>query len=311
MAFGFDTTAEEAAAAFASGIAGKNVLITGASPGSLGAECARVLAKHGAALIVLAGRNPENLKATQAAILAETPKANIRLLQLDLVDLDSVRKAADEVLAYKEPIHVLYNNAATMATPYRPAPKGLESQFWGNHVGHFLFTKRVLPKVLESASGDHKPRVINVSSRANLRSGVRFDDMGFKGGETYDPWIAYGQSKTANVLFSRELAKRYGDKLITFSLHPGGIRTNLSRDLTEEARQTLAKTLPAGFKYKTIESGTSTHICAGFDPSIVGSSGSYMQDCAVDDAGCADWARDMDAAKKLWDLSEELIEEKW
>ncbi|KAI9020621.1 putative short-chain dehydrogenase [Hyaloraphidium curvatum] len=292
MSFNADTSAEEVAAALSGKIAGKNVLITGASPKSLGAEAARVLAKHGAGLVVLAGRNRKNLEETRNAILAETPKASIRLLDIDLADYDSVRKAAKEVLAYEEPLNVLINNAAIMATPY-----------WTNKDGYEAYKK------LQGKDGG-RPRVINVSSNGHYNSGIRFDDIGFGKGSTYKPWEAYGQSKTANILFSRSLAVKRPD-LVSLSLHPGVILTNLGRDLNPEALQYLLDLgiTPDKFKYKTLGQGAATHIVAGFDAEVEKSNGAYMEDCRVAEEACAPHAKDMEAAERLWQLSNEMVGE--
>ncbi|KAI9021289.1 dehydrogenase [Hyaloraphidium curvatum] len=307
--FGFDTTAEEAARAYTAQIRGKNVLITGASPNSLGAECARVCAKEGANLVVLAGRNRKNLEDTAEAIRKDTPGAQLRLLDLDLQNFEQVRQAAKEVLGYKENINVLFNNAGIMAVPYRIAAKGkgLESQIAGNHFGHFEFTMLIMPKLLAASTPAFKSRIINVSSAGHQLGPVRFDDLNFGDGKKYKAWTAYGQSKTANILFSRELAKRYGDKILSFSLHPGGITTNLARDVEGEALEFLMKTRQRGGKRKLIPNGTSTHIVAGFDPEIADRNGAYLVDCKIAEEQCAPHAKDMAAAERLWKLSEEVL----
>ncbi|KAI9027696.1 NAD-P-binding protein [Hyaloraphidium curvatum] len=314
MTFGFDTTADEAAAALAGNIKGRNVLVTGASPRSLGSECARVLAKHGAALVVLAGRNKAKLEETAAAIRAETPAANLRLLDLDLESLGSVRKAAAEVNGYEEPLHVLFNNSGIMATPFRVVGDGLESQFATNHIGHFLFTNLIINKLLEGSTPEQPSRVINVTSVGHVLGPVRFDDLNFQNGKVYNPWEGYGQSKTANILFSRALAARYPGRILSFAPHPGSIVTNL-RDGVEEGA--FAKLKEMGLidlgktRYKQLGNGASTHIVAGFDPSIAGSSGAYMEDCRVAEEACKEWAKDMEAAAKLWEVSEGIVGEKF
>jgi len=309
--FGFHTTAEEAATVLASQIKDKNVLITGVSPKSLGAEVARVIAKFGAGLIVIAGRSKAKLEQTEKDIKSEIPAANIRLLLLDLNSFVAVRAAADEVLAYPEPLHVLINNAGIMGIDYRKTVDGHEAQFGVNHLGHFLFTSRIFPKLRESGTS----RIINVSSKGHRLSPIRFDDVGSSNGEKYDRWEAYGQSKTANILFSRELARR---GVLSFSLHPGSIITNLSdsapmEDLikfgayNEKGEPINNETYP----WKTLTEGTATHIVAAFDQAIISQSGSYLEDSNVHDDLAAPHATDMEGAKKLWELSEQLIGEKF
>ncbi|KDQ11811.1 hypothetical protein BOTBODRAFT_113965 [Botryobasidium botryosum FD-172 SS1] len=212
--FGFHTTGEEAAAVLASQIKDKNVLITGVSPKGLGAEVARVLAKFGAGLVVLAGRNREKIEQTERDIKSETPDANLRILILDLNSFASVRTAADEALGYPESLHVLINNAGIMGVEYRKTDDGHEAHLGVNHLGHFLFTSRIFPKLRQSGG-----RIVNVASNGHRHGSIRFDDPGFSDGEKFDPFTAYGQSKTANMLFTRELARR---GVTSFSLHPGG-----------------------------------------------------------------------------------------
>lgn len=183
------------------------------------------------------------LDETEVAIKAETPTANIRQLIVDLGSLISVRTAAKEVLAYEETIdvstcfgrtrsvetsgsyfidvigyciQVLINNAAQMASPYEVLPEtGFESQFGINHLGPFLFTNLIITKL----KSKDESRIVNVSSMGHRRSEIRWDDVGFKAGENYEKWAAYGQGKTANMLFSKSLAEA---GFISFSLHPGG-----------------------------------------------------------------------------------------
>lgn len=227
--FGFDTRAEEVAEYFKDRINGKVILTTGVSPNSLGAYYAQTVAAHNPKLLILAGRDTAKLQETADAINKAHPNVPVRLLKLDLGDMSQVREAAKEVNGYSENIDILMNNAAVMACPYMTTKDGLEMQFGTGHIGHFLFTNLILQKLL--ASGDHS-RVINVSSSGHRTSQIRFDDWDFSKGETYNRWKAYGQTKTANIAFSVELARRYGNKgLESFSLHPGSIWTNLGRHL--------------------------------------------------------------------------------
>lgn len=229
--FGFDTTAEEVAEYFKDRINGKVILTTGVSPNSLGAYYVQTVATHNPKLLILAGRDTAKLQETEDVIKKANPNVPVRLLNLDLSDMSQVREAAKEVNGYSENIDILMNNAAVMGCPYMTTKDGLEMQFGTGHIGHFLFTNLILQKIL--ASGDH-PRVINVSSAGHRISPIRFDDWDFSKGKTYNRWKGYGQTKTANIAFSVELARRYGDKgLESFSLHPGSIWTNLGRHLND------------------------------------------------------------------------------
>ncbi|KAI9281362.1 NAD-P-binding protein [Umbelopsis sp. AD052] len=310
--FGYHTEADEVAAYFENEIEGKTVLITGCTWGGLGAEAARVVSKHHAGLVVVAGRKQEALDDTIQKIKTETPSANLRSLIIDLASLESVRHAAAEVNAYSEAIDVLINNAAIMASPYHTTKDGLEAQFGTNHIGPFLFTNLILPKILASTTG--APRIINVSSLGHAFSPIRFDDPFFDNGKAYHKFAAYGQSKTANILFALELAKRYKSQgLVAFSLHPGRIQTNLGRDLRPADFAEPIKDYEGnvydttGVEFKSISAGTSTHIVAAFDPNIASQSGSYLVSCqlAMDEA--RPYARDEAEAERLWTLSEGIV----
>ena len=171
------TTAEEVAIALASSIAGKTVLVTGVSPGGLGAYFAKAIAPYQPKLIILAGRSPSKTAETAKEIEAAQPGVATRTLELDLSSQAQVRKAAAEVLTYPEPIDVLVNNAAVMGTPYQKTADGIELQFGTNHIGHFLFTNLIIPKLLESMKG---PRIVNVSSDGHRLSDIRWDDINFE-----------------------------------------------------------------------------------------------------------------------------------
>lgn len=312
--FGAETTADEAARFYASEIQGKTVLITGCTWGGLGAEAARAIAKQDPKLLILAGRKQESLDDTVKKIKEESPKANLRTLIIDLASLESVKKASAEVNQYTEPIDVLINNAAIMASPYHTTKDGFEGQIGTNHLGPFLFTNSILSRVLASSS----PRIVNVSSEGHGFTPIRFDDFQFKNGETYAKWIAYGQSKVANVMFARELAKRYGNKgLVAFSLHPGVIQTNLARDVDfsefqEPIYDSFGNTLDfSSVKWKTLPQGAATHIVAAFDSSIKDKSGAYLDDCQVANDHLKPHARDASDDAKLWTLSEDLVGQKF
>ncbi|KAJ2957932.1 hypothetical protein NQZ79_g6391 [Umbelopsis isabellina] len=307
------TTADEVGAALANEIRGKTVLITGATTGGLGAEAAMVLAKHHAKLIILACRRVEAIFETMNKIKQEVPDANLRPLVLDLASLASVREAAKRVNNYAEPIDVLINNAGVMAPPYFLTEDGFEGQLATNHLGPFAFTNLIMPRILASTTGS--PRIVNVSSTVHWLSPIRYDDPGFQEGKVYDNFIAYGQSKTANILFSKELSRRYKDKgLLAFSLHPGGIQTNLLRHFD------IAKVLQEGvkdykgnsfdltaIKWKSIQVGTATHLVAAFDPSIADQNGSFLEDAQVHNELARPDALDPQNAKRLWELSEQML----
>jgi NAD(P)-dependent dehydrogenase (short-subunit alcohol dehydrogenase family) len=283
-------------------IQGKVILTTGVSPGSLGSQFVQTISKHQPQLLILAGRNPSKLEQVQAEL---GHKVETRILILDLSSQKQIRKAAEEVLSYREDIDILVNNAGIMASPYKKTEDGIEMQFGCNHISHFLFTNLIISKV--------KGRIINVSSNGYRLSPIRFRDINFQDGKVYNRWRSYGQSKTANMLFSRGLSKRGKTSM---SIHPGVIKTNLSGDLDMSAFEELFKmddhdgnpSDPNGFKYLNLDEGTATHIFAAFQPGLEKSNGVYLDECRVlPPQEVKSWARDDVEADMLWSLSEKLV----
>ncbi|KAJ7648768.1 hypothetical protein DFH06DRAFT_1095562 [Mycena polygramma] len=313
--FSFSTTAEEVATAFAERIVGKNVLITGTSLGSLGFEAARVIARH-ANLVVITGYSAERLKLSEEALKIEVPSANIRCLQLDLSSLAAVRAAAAEVNDYPEPLHVLINNAAAVVGPFQLTVDGLENQMAINHVGHFLLTALLAPKLLASKTASFTPRVVFVSSAAHTWcDGVDLEAIEHPSAETYDIGMGYYRSKAANVLTAGELARRVGDQLKAYSVHPGAIYTNIQ--FKEESRTYMQSvgfvdaegkpTNDPGRTFKTIAQGAATTVVAAFDPRLEDKSGSYLVDCVEANDAIAPHSSDPVMGQKLWALTEKIV----
>ncbi|CAJ2504830.1 Uu.00g122240.m01.CDS01 [Anthostomella pinea] len=316
------TTATELVAELESDIRGKVVLMTGVSPKGLGALFAEAIAKAGPALIILASRNPTKAGQTAEAIEAANAGVETRLLELDLGSLAAVRRAADAVRLWDDVpcIDVLVNNAGIMAVDYSLSPDGFESQFATNHLGPFLFTNLIIDKVLASKS----PRVVNVSSDGHRLSPIRWYDYGFDSGKTYNKWQAYGQSKTANMLFTLALAEKLGGRgLLTYSLHPGVIGTNLGAHIDWEEGGPSMQAVDRGlgnregwaeFKWKTSDEGVATHVYAAFDPALKDHNGAYLEDSQVVDPlvqTVKPWATSKIEAERLWKLSEGLVEEEF
>src|SRR5215469_11588275 len=248
---------------------GKHMVVTGGSSG-IGIETARALATAGAA-VVIAVRNPEAGRSVAETINASLDSPRVTVAQLDLADLSSVRRFTTEW--GDTPLHALINNAGIMATPLMRTASGWESQFATNHLGHFALAN-ALHDALAAAEG---ARIVSVSSRGHLRSPVTFDDINFNERE-YDPWLAYGQSKTANVLFAVEATRRWADDGITANaVHPGGMWTNLVRYLPDDVRASL-RTDPAA-EYKTPEQGAATSVFVAASPLLDGVGGRYFEDC--------------------------------
>ncbi|KAJ7697993.1 hypothetical protein B0H17DRAFT_1196988 [Mycena rosella] len=332
--FSFSTTAEEVATAFADRIAGKNVLITGTSINGLGFETARVIARH-ANLVILAGYSPERLQLSKDAIKQELPSANIRCLTLDLSSLAAVRVAATEVNEYPEPIHVLINNAAAAIAGFKLTVDGLESQMAVNHVGHFLLTALLYPRLLAAKTETFTPRVVFVSSLAHAYcTGVDLAALAHPTADAHDTWTAYYRSKAANILTVRELARRAAGALNAYSVHPGGIYTNITKKAESRAymQSPVRRSVPsyshplpaldpahAGYVdadgnptpnptvFKTLPQGAATTVVAAFDPRLEDKSGAYLADGAEDNASVAPHSTDPVMAEQLWALTEKII----
>ncbi len=300
---------------------GRNVLITGGASG-IGTEAVRALASAGAR-IHMPGRNPEAGRQVAQSLRETTGNTDIHGDdQLDLASLKSVRDYTDRFLATGEPVHILIDNAGVMACPFGRTADGFETQFGTNHLGHFALTLRLLPALRQAGSA----RVVVVSSSAHQRSDIHFDDPNYQN-RPYDPWEAYGQSKTANVLFAVALNRRLsGEGITANALMPGGIPTNLARHLAPGGSDApwlnedgSVKEEYRGF-FKTAEQGAATTVWAAVGAELEGVGGQYLEDCAVApvlnpaDAGEAGmsgvmpWAIDPDNAERLWHLSEELTD---
>ncbi|KAJ7183600.1 hypothetical protein C8R46DRAFT_517176 [Mycena filopes] len=314
--FAFATTAEEVATAFAQEIKGKNVLITGTSLNGIGFEAARVIAKH-ANLVVITGYNDQRLKLSEEAIKKEVPSANVRRLTLDLSSLAGVRKAAAEVNTYSEPIHVLIHNAAAAIGPLKVTVDGLESQMATDHVGPFLLTKLLAPKLLASATASYTPRVVFVSSGAHaFGTGVDFDVLQKPNPATFNASVAYFQAKSANILTALGLSKRSKGAINAYSLHPGVIFTNINQK--EEALPEMVAMGVLGpdgqpntekFDWKSIAQGAATTVTASFDPRISDKAGAYLDDSTVANESVAAHSSDPANAARLWTVTEKIIGE--
>jgi NAD(P)-dependent dehydrogenase (short-subunit alcohol dehydrogenase family) len=297
--FGFDSTAAEVIAGV--DLAGKRAVVTGASSG-IGVETARALANAGAE-VTLAVRDTAAGERVAADI-----GGTVTVAPLDLSDLDSVAAFA---AAWQGPLHILVNNAGVMAIQELTlSASGHEMQFATNHLGHFKLAVG-LHDALASAGG---ARIVSVSSAGHLRSPVVFDDIDFAFRD-YDPFGAYGQSKTANVLFAVEATRRWkADGIVANALMPGGIATPLQRHVPAEyAAQALTAFRAAGTDFKTVEQGAATSTLLAASPLLDGVGGRYFEDCnearVVDrrggpgQGGVAPYALDPANAERLWDLS--------
>ncbi|KAJ7465024.1 hypothetical protein FB451DRAFT_1369964 [Mycena latifolia] len=310
------TTAEEVASAFSSQIQGQNVLITGTSLNGIGFETARVIAKH-ANLVIITGYNLERLKLSEEAIKKDVPSANIRPLVLDLSSLAAVRKAAAEVNAYVELLHILIHNAAAGMGPFTSTVDGFETQMATAHIGPFLLTKLIAPKLLASGTAAFRPRVVFVSGAAHaFCPGIDLKTVQHPDPAKYTSSDAYFQAKCANVLFAIELSKRAQGKIHAYSLHPGVIFTNITqKEETKAQLKALGILGPDGLpnteklEWKTMAQGAATTVAAAFDTRIEDKPGAYLYDCVEASVKIAPHSSDPVTAEKLWTITEEIIGE--
>ena len=290
-------------------LSGKSVVLTGGYSG-IGLEAVRALSDVGAEILVPA-RRPDVAKEALAGI------ERAEVAEMDLADLNSVRKFAQERVSAGK-LDLLINNAGIMASPLSRVGNGWESQFAINHLGHFVLTTELLPALRQADS----PRVVALSSLAHRMSPILWDDIHFDKAE-YNKWVAYGQAKTANALFARELNRRE-DGMLAFSVHPGGIMTDLQRHLTIEEQAAMGwlnadGTMPDAVKaiFKTPSQGTATSVFAAVSPALEEHGGTYLEDCnisalAPDDdtgfVGVRSWACSDEQAERLWGVTEAMLQ---
>jgi NAD(P)-dependent dehydrogenase (short-subunit alcohol dehydrogenase family) len=311
MTLGATSTADEVLAGV--DLSGKTMIVTGAS-GGIGAETARALAAKGAT-VVLAARDLAKAENAAAAITEALPEASIQVRLLDLTSLASVRSFTDAFLGEHQRLDALIANAGVMATPFELTADGFELQFGTNHLGHFLMVNRFVPALVAAAQS----RVVVLSSAGHRWSDVDLDDPFFDR-TPYDKYVAYGRSKTANVLFAVALDRRlHAQGVRAFAVHPGAIHTELGRSLTDEDRTSIAEMAKrGGTTWKTVEQGAATAVWAATSPELQGRGGEYLEDCAVANPAVGDashgvrpYALDPIRAEALWDLSERLVGEKF
>jgi NAD(P)-dependent dehydrogenase (short-subunit alcohol dehydrogenase family) len=295
------------------------VLITGVSAG-LGVETARALAAHGAQ-VVGAARDLSKAQAATEQVRAQAANGgSLDLVQLDLASLDSVRRCADGLLAAGTPFDLMIANAGVMAGPKSTTVDGFETQFGTNHLGHFVLVNRIA-SLLKAGS-----RLVNLSSAGHRYADVDLADPNFEH-TPYEEFIAYGRSKTANVLFAVEFDRRHkGNGVRATAVHPGGIQTELGRYMTPEVRERLIARINASqpkgaapFRYKSIPQGAATSVWAACVAEAGAIGGRYCEDCHVAEVvsipglfgGVRPYALDPQHAQALWQKSEELVGERF
>jgi NAD(P)-dependent dehydrogenase (short-subunit alcohol dehydrogenase family) len=302
---------------------GKRIFVTGVSAG-LGVETARSLAAHGAQ-VVGAARDLNKAKAATAQVRKDAAAngGSFELIELDLANLKSVRACADAFLARAEAFDVVIANAGVMATPFGHTADGFETQFGTNHLGHFVLVNRIASLIRDGG------RLINLSSSGHRYSNVDLDDPNFER-TPYEPFVAYGRSKTANILFAVAFDKRHRVRGVrAAAVHPGGIQTELGRyveagrfdELLKDINQQLAAQGKGPFQWKSIPQGAATSVWAAVVAPADEVGGLYCENCQVgrivpDDVaitpiseGVREYALSANNAEALWKKSEEMVEE--
>ncbi len=319
--FGATSTTDEVLSGV--NLKGKRILVTGVSAG-LGVETARSLVAHGAQVVGAARNlNKATVATQQVKKDAAANGGSFELVELDLANLKSVRACADALLAKGQPFDVVIANAGVMATPFGHTADGFETQFGTNHLGHFVLINRIASLIRNGG------RLINLSSAGHRYSNVDLDDPNFER-TPYEPFVAYGRSKTANILFALAFDRRHrGRGVRAAAVHPGGIRTELGRyaepgrieKVVEEINRQLAAQGKGPFQWKSIPQGAATSVWAAVVPPANEIGGQYCENCHVghivsDDApltavseGVRGYALDPNSADALWKKSEELVGE--
>lgn len=296
-------------------LTGIRAIVTGASSG-IGIETARALTAAGAQ-VTLAVRNTAAGDAVAGSIETSTGAVRPRVVRLDLADRATVTSF---VAAWSGPLHLLVNNAGVVTGGLERTREGWELQFATNHLGHLALAIGLHRALALGASERDGARIVSVSSTAHMRSGIDFDDLHFER-RSYDPQIAYAQSKTANSLFAVEATRLWAsDGIVANAVNPGGVATGLQRNFTAQQKQSLDAAEAAGvFRYKTVQQGAATTMVAAVAPQFAHSGGHYLDDSqeaytVPNDAdlaqhphGVKEWALDPAVAKRLWAVSTDLL----
>lgn len=319
--FGATSTTDEVLSGV--NLQGKRILVTGVSAG-LGVETARSLAAHGAS-VVGSARDLAKAKAATAQVQRDAKEngGSFELVELDLANLKSVRACADALVTKAEPFDLIIANAGVMATPFGHTADGFETQFGTNHLGHFVLVNRIA-SLMRAGS-----RLVNVSSSGHRFANVDLDDPNFER-TPYEPFVAYGRSKTANILFPVAFDQRHRERGVrAAAVHPGGIHTELARhvdpaqiqSLIDQMNQQLTKEGKSSFQWKTIPQGAATSVWAGVVAPADEIGGKYCENCHVgrvvaddvlisaDSEGVRGYALDPANAAALWKKSEEMVGE--
>ncbi|KIX93873.1 uncharacterized protein Z520_10498 [Fonsecaea multimorphosa CBS 102226] len=293
-------------------LAGKVIVVTGGNSGC-GKEMVLQLAKHHPQRIYLAARSQAKYDDAMKDITAAAPSASVKFLQLDLSSLASVKRAADQVLSETDRLDILVNNAGIMAHPHGLTEDGYEIQFGTNHMGHALLTRLLLPLMQKTASQPGSDvRIINLSSSGHLMAwgaGIYFDQLKATT-QPFDPTRLYSQSKLANVLHARELARRYPE-IISVSIHPGRVETNLANVVFDQNGFSgrFMKVFDHLVGPLTVQQGALTQLWAATWKRQEVKNGVYYTPVGKENSGSKQ-SRDRELAKKLWEWTESELDAK-
>ncbi|KAI0187974.1 putative short-chain dehydrogenase [Xylaria flabelliformis] len=346
-----NTEALEVAKAFSEGIRGKTVLVTGGNPDGIGFATCQAFASQSPAHIIIAGRTPSKIKQCIETLKSQYPSVDYRPLIVDLSRQKSVRAAASELLSWADipTVDIIINSAGVMGIAERTLTEdGVEMHFATNHIGHWLLTCSIMPKLIKAAENNPKgaTRVVNVSSASPMRAPMRWSDLNFEKlnkdlpeeeqplydfiemwgykdvrNKSYVGLDGYNMSKIANVLFgvgaNKRLYEKYG--ILTLAVHPGVIATELGRNFPPENRKAIDAMLESGiFTYRTLGAGASTSLVAALDPKLGPGEtrdgkenyGVYLDACQITDKALPGNVSSA-SGERLWKLSEELVKEKF
>lgn len=319
VTFGSETTADEALKGV--DLSNKVAVVTGATSG-IGTETARALAAVGARVVITA-RDAMKAEAVLATLREAVPEGKFDFITMDLGSLKSVRNAAADLLRRFSRIHLLINNAGVMATPFGRTEDGFETQFGVDHLGHFVFTNIIVPALIAAAPA----RIVCLSSAAHLRTDILWDDVNFERAP-YEKFLAYGQAKTANMLFAVALDRRLASRGVrAYGVHPGAINTGLGRHMTQadieatmkwrNRREAETKTPSSGLQRKSISQGAASSVWAATSSELEHTGGVYIQDCRIapqnapGQMGVNAYALDPISAERLWSISEKMVGQKF
>jgi len=304
MAFNGESTTDDVLEGIR--LEGQHAVVTGAT-GGLGIETARALASVGAS-VTITGRSAEKIESALKTLRSQVPEAQFDAEELELASQASVATAAKRIVERGQPIQLLINNAGVMMCPEGQTDDGFETQFGTNHLGHFAWTAALLPALSPGA------RVVTLSSGAHVFGTCDVDDLNWQKRD-YEPRLAYAHSKTANLWFGSELQRRHGDRLLSLSVHPGVIQTDLSRHVPQAGLDAMRASLEErGVQMKSVPQGAATSVWAATSDTLLDHGGAYLADCQISEpvsaenaaSGYAPWAYDTENAERLWAESERL-----